>query len=198
MRRRTHSVARGHRLIGGGQPGKPASDVFLEAARRLELPPKHCAAIEDSGNRIRAAHAAGMHVVAVPSPRYPPGTDTIALADVLLSAISELCVESLQIAEGPQKGPLPKVARAGESSTRGRTVLALARDVREDKLSVQVRVGVGQSRAGRHEDLEVLVVLVEDDRRIRTAVAPLIVAQSEPPSLPPPGSCHWSVWLLTK
>ena len=52
--------------------GKPAPDVFLEAARRLDVPPERCAAVEDSGNGIRAAHAAGMRVIAIPNRRYPP------------------------------------------------------------------------------------------------------------------------------
>ncbi len=45
--------------------GKPAPDVYLEAARRLEVPPERCVAIEDSENGIRAAKAAGMRVVAI-------------------------------------------------------------------------------------------------------------------------------------
>ena len=51
--------------------GKPAPDVFLEAARRLDLTPERCAAVEDSGNGIRAAHAAGMRVVAIPNRALP-------------------------------------------------------------------------------------------------------------------------------
>ena len=51
--------------------GKPAPDVFVEAARRLGVEPARCAAIEDSGNGIRAAHAAGMRVIAIPNRRYP-------------------------------------------------------------------------------------------------------------------------------
>jgi HAD superfamily hydrolase (TIGR01509 family) len=64
--------------------GKPAPDVYLEGARRLELAPQHCAAIEDSANGIRSAHAAGLRVVAVPNTRYPPAADALALADVTL------------------------------------------------------------------------------------------------------------------
>ncbi len=52
--------------------GKPAPDVFLEAAPRLKVAPERCAAIEDSGNGIRAADAAGMHIIAIPNRRYPP------------------------------------------------------------------------------------------------------------------------------
>jgi HAD superfamily hydrolase (TIGR01509 family) len=70
--------------------GKPAPDVFLEAARRLDVPPERCAAIEDSGNGIRAAHAAGMRVIAIPNRRYPPPAEALALADVALASIGEL------------------------------------------------------------------------------------------------------------
>ena len=73
--------------------GKPAPDVFLEAARRLDVPAGRCAAIEDSGNGIRAAHAAGMRVLAIPNLRYPPPDDALALADVVLGSIDELVPE---------------------------------------------------------------------------------------------------------
>ncbi len=53
--------------------GKPAPDVYLEVARRLGVAPARCAAVEDSASGIRAAHAAGMHVIAYPNRHYPPG-----------------------------------------------------------------------------------------------------------------------------
>ncbi len=64
--------------------GKPAPDVYLEAARRLGTQPSGCAAIEDSSNGLRAAAAAGMRVVAIPNRHYPPAPDALALADVVL------------------------------------------------------------------------------------------------------------------
>jgi HAD superfamily hydrolase (TIGR01509 family) len=70
--------------------GKPAPDVYLEAARRLGLSPGGCAAIEDSSNGIRSAKTAGMRVVAIPNRRYPPDDDALALADVVLGSIREL------------------------------------------------------------------------------------------------------------
>ena len=55
--------------------GKPAPDVYLEAARRLGVEPAPCAAVEDSASGIRAAHAAGMRVIAYPNRHYPPAAD---------------------------------------------------------------------------------------------------------------------------
>jgi len=70
--------------------GKPAPDVFLEAARRLDVAPERCAAIEDSGTGLRAAHAAGMRVIAIPNRRYPPPADALALADVVLDGLADV------------------------------------------------------------------------------------------------------------
>jgi HAD superfamily hydrolase (TIGR01509 family) len=70
--------------------GKPAPDVYLEAMRRLEAEPAATAAIEDSSNGIRAAHAAGMRVIALPNAHYPPAPDTLALAAAVIAAPGEL------------------------------------------------------------------------------------------------------------
>ena len=70
--------------------GKPAPDVYLEAARRLEVEPRRCAAVEDSANGLRAAHAAGMRVLAVPNAHYPPSPDALALADAVVRSAHEL------------------------------------------------------------------------------------------------------------
>jgi HAD superfamily hydrolase (TIGR01509 family) len=70
--------------------GKPAPDVYLEAARRLEVAPGHCAAIEDSLNGIRSGKAAGMRVIAIPNPRFPPPADALAEAEVVLDGIEKL------------------------------------------------------------------------------------------------------------
>jgi HAD superfamily hydrolase (TIGR01509 family) len=70
--------------------GKPAPDVFLEAARRLGVAPERCAVVEDSANGIRAGRAAGMLVVAIPNPHFPPGGEVLAAADVALDSLEEL------------------------------------------------------------------------------------------------------------
>ncbi|WP_428934031.1 HAD family hydrolase [Streptomyces sp. ACT015] len=46
--------------------GKPAPDVFLEAARRLGAAPADCVVVEDAAPGVAAAHAAGMRCLAVP------------------------------------------------------------------------------------------------------------------------------------
>lgn len=74
--------------------GKPAPDVYLEAARRLGVAPESCVAVEDSENGIRAAHAAGMRVLALPNPHYPPSPDVLATADVVLDTLDDLTVET--------------------------------------------------------------------------------------------------------
>lgn len=64
--------------------GKPAPDVYLLAASRLAADPARAAAIEDSSNGLRSAAAAGLAVVAVPRPEFPPAPDALALAEVVL------------------------------------------------------------------------------------------------------------------
>lgn len=79
--------------------GKPAPDVFLEAARRLGVAPPRCAAVEDSGNGLLAARAAGMRVIAVPNRAFPPDADALAAADVVLRSIAQLTPETLELRE---------------------------------------------------------------------------------------------------
>jgi len=70
--------------------GKPAPDVYVEACARLDVPPERAAAVEDSRNGIRSAHAAGMKVIAIPNARYRPDDESLALADVVLASLDEL------------------------------------------------------------------------------------------------------------
>jgi HAD superfamily hydrolase (TIGR01509 family) len=70
--------------------GKPAPDVYLEAARRLGVAAERCAAVEDSHNGILSAKAARMRVLAVPNPHYPPGAEALAAADDVLASLADL------------------------------------------------------------------------------------------------------------
>jgi HAD superfamily hydrolase (TIGR01509 family) len=81
--------------------GKPAPDVYLEAARRLGQPPAACAAVEDSASGIRSAVAAGMQVVVVPNRDYPPPDDILASAQLVIDNLPELTVDLLgQLGDG--------------------------------------------------------------------------------------------------
>ena len=70
--------------------GKPAPDVYLAAADRLSVAPTACAAVEDSSNGLRSAAAAGLTVIAVPRPEYPPARDALTQARVVLDSLTDL------------------------------------------------------------------------------------------------------------
>ena len=80
--------------------GKPAPDVYLEAARRLGVRPQRCAAVEDSNAGTRSAKAACMRVVAIPHPDYPLDGDALAAADVVLASIDELVPAMIRTVDG--------------------------------------------------------------------------------------------------
>ncbi len=80
--------------------GKPSPDVYLEAARQLGVAPEEAAAVEDSSNGIRSAKAAGMLVIAIPNPHFPPAEDALAAADATLPDVSALTVEAVLAAGG--------------------------------------------------------------------------------------------------
>jgi HAD superfamily hydrolase (TIGR01509 family) len=70
--------------------GKPDPDVYLEVAGGLGADAARCVAIEDSGNGLRAAAAAGMAVIAVPNPHYPPDADALALAAATVAVVGNI------------------------------------------------------------------------------------------------------------
>ena len=70
--------------------GKPAPDVYLEAAGRLSVDPRRAAAVEDSEVGIRSASAAGLRVIAIPNRVFPPSEEALALADVVLDSLDQL------------------------------------------------------------------------------------------------------------
>jgi HAD superfamily hydrolase (TIGR01509 family) len=80
--------------------GKPAPDVYLEAARRLGVPPGRCAAVEDSSNGLRSAAAARMTVIAVPNREFPPDEEALAQASAVLDSLTELTPARVREAAG--------------------------------------------------------------------------------------------------
>ena len=75
--------------------GKPAPDIYLAVAARLGHQPERCAAVEDSSNGLRSAAAAGLHVVAIPHPKYPPGPDALEKAGLVLTSLTELTPDTV-------------------------------------------------------------------------------------------------------
>jgi len=75
--------------------GKPAPDIYLAVTDRLGRAPRRCAAVEDSANGLRSAAAAGLRVIAVPNPRYPPGPDALGLASLVLDGLAELTPDTV-------------------------------------------------------------------------------------------------------
>ncbi|HZA90217.1 MAG TPA: HAD family phosphatase [Solirubrobacterales bacterium] len=78
--------------------GKPAPDVYLEVAARLDVDPRLAVAIEDSTNGLLAARAAGLGVVAIPNRSFPPAPDALEAADVVLESLHELTLASIEAA----------------------------------------------------------------------------------------------------
>jgi HAD superfamily hydrolase (TIGR01509 family) len=76
--------------------GKPSPDVYLEAVRRLGVAPERTAAVEDSHAGIRSARAAGLRVVAIPNPSFPPDDAALAEADVVLGSLGELTPAAIE------------------------------------------------------------------------------------------------------
>ena len=78
--------------------GKPAPDIFLEAARRLGCDPRRCIVFEDSPHGIEGAHRAGSLAAALPDPRFPtlaPRFDALRPRWVLFGGIGEFDVRGL-------------------------------------------------------------------------------------------------------
>ncbi|XP_009375260.2 bifunctional riboflavin kinase/FMN phosphatase [Pyrus x bretschneideri] len=68
--------------------GKPSPEIFLEAAKRLNVEPSSCLVIEDSLPGVRAGKAAGMEVVAVPS--IPKQSNLYTSADEVINSLLDL------------------------------------------------------------------------------------------------------------
>lgn len=90
--------------------GKPSPDVYLAAVDRLGLVPAACAAVEDSGNGLRSAAAAGLRVIAVPNPHFPPAADALALAAAVVPTLADLTpatVAALAPSSDRSRPPIP-------------------------------------------------------------------------------------------
>jgi HAD superfamily hydrolase (TIGR01509 family) len=70
--------------------GKPAPDVYLAVTDALGVPAPHCVAVEDSTNGLRSAAGAGLRVIAVPHPMYPPDPEALRAVGSVLTSLAAL------------------------------------------------------------------------------------------------------------
>ena len=75
--------------------GKPAPDIYLAVAGRLGVEPSDAAAVEDSSNGLRSAAAAGLHVIAIPRPEFPPDPDALAQVSLVLPGLDGLTPDAV-------------------------------------------------------------------------------------------------------
>ena len=80
------------------QRGKPAPDVYVRALELMGADPRRAAAIEDSANGIRSAHAAGLAVIVIPNRTFPPDRQSMTVASRILTSLEELNVETIEAA----------------------------------------------------------------------------------------------------
>ena len=80
--------------------GKPAPDIYLAVTARLGRRPQDCAAVEDSTNGLRSAAAAGLRVIAVPHPKYPPDPAALELAGLVLTGLDQLTPAAVEALAG--------------------------------------------------------------------------------------------------
>jgi HAD superfamily hydrolase (TIGR01509 family) len=101
IRDRFETVVDGSRVARG----KPAPDLFLEAARRLSLPPARCVVVEDSAAGTRAAKAAGMPCVGLRNPNS--GAQDLSAADRIVDSLDAIGIGLLDGLLRAASGPLP-------------------------------------------------------------------------------------------
>ena len=88
---RTALLPRFHEIVGGDDVarGKPAPDIYIEAAHRLGVNAGDCLVLEDSEPGVRAALAARMTPIMVPDMRPPPA-DLLAIDLLILPTLREV------------------------------------------------------------------------------------------------------------
>ena len=78
-----------HGLVRGGGARQTRAGRVPRGRAAVERASSRCAAVEDSSNGLRSAHAAGMRVLALPNAHYAPAPDALRLADVVLASPAE-------------------------------------------------------------------------------------------------------------
>ncbi|GEL16571.1 HAD family hydrolase [Pseudonocardia asaccharolytica] len=78
------------------EAGKPSPAVYQAVVARLGVPAHGTVAIEDSSNGLRSAAAAGLVVIALPNPDFPPVDDALDLAAARVDRLDDLTPELIE------------------------------------------------------------------------------------------------------
>lgn len=73
--------------------GKPDPEIYLAAAKGIQVPPKDCVAFEDSLSGIKSAKAAGMKVIGITTTHT---AEELSMADKIIASFKEMSVKNLQ------------------------------------------------------------------------------------------------------
>ena len=73
---------------------KPSPDIFLAAAKKLNVTPENCIVFEDAPAGVQAAHAAGMKCVGYLDFRASPGE--LVAADIVITTYSDISISRLE------------------------------------------------------------------------------------------------------
>lgn len=76
--------------------GKPSPVVYQEVVHRLGVVAGRAVAIEDSANGLRSAARAGLRVIAVPNPAFPPAHEALGLATAVVGSLDEITDELVE------------------------------------------------------------------------------------------------------
>jgi beta-phosphoglucomutase-like phosphatase (HAD superfamily) len=87
------------------EAGKPSPAVYRAAVARLGTIPAATVAIEDSSNGLRSAAAAGLVVLAVPHPAFPPAPDALALATARVDRLLDIDAPFIRSLGGREADP---------------------------------------------------------------------------------------------
>ena len=82
-------------IVSGNEveKGKPAPDIFLETASRLNINPLECVVVEDSTNGVKAAKSAGMYCLGYHNPNS--GNQDISAADEIINSFANINIKEM-------------------------------------------------------------------------------------------------------
>lgn len=98
--------------------GKPSPDIYLRVLERIGVRPEHAVGVEDSGNGIRSLHAAGMGIIAAPSPGYALSAEMRSLAGAHIDSLTEFSVDLVEQAGARRAQRAPEACAGAPAASQ--------------------------------------------------------------------------------